>query len=47
MVLKTLDKQKPDQASGKREQRHQQEKPTLPNNSQDKLVIKTLTPRES
>ena len=44
--LKTPDKRMPDQASGKREQRHQQEKPTQPNNSQDKLVTKTLKPRE-
>lgn len=44
--LKTPDKRTPDQASGKREQRHQQEKPTQPNNSQDKLVTKTLKPRE-
>lgn len=47
MGPKKLDKQKPDQVSGKREQRHQQERPTLKNTSQDKLVIKTLRPRES
>ena len=41
------DQQKPDQASGKREQRHQQERSMLPNNSQDKVVIKTLKLRKS
>jgi hypothetical protein len=46
MWLKMQEKQKPDQVSGKREPRHQQGMLTLKSN-QDKVVIKTLRPRES
>lgn len=46
MALKKQEKQKPDQVSGKREQRHQQGTLTLRSN-QDKVAIKTLKPRES
>ena len=47
MGLKKREKQNLHKVSGKRELRHQQGTPTLMSTSQDKLVIKTLRPRES
>jgi len=47
MGLKKLEKQKPDQVSERKELRRQQETQMLMTNSQDKVDIKTLRPRES
>ena len=47
MGLKQLEKQRPSQVSERKELRHQQETQTLMTNSQDKVDIKTLRPRES
>mgnify|MGYP006907045016 CR=1 FL=1 len=46
MRLKKLEKEKPDQVSGKKEPRHQQETQSLKKTSQDKVVIKIIKLKE-